>query len=152
MPKATVDARNEKALVIEDEPVIARVCARVLAAEGFQVDIAVNGSVARDMVQQNAYGLILSDIRTPEMNGMEFYGYLQESRPELAGTVIFTTGDLLTGKVRTFLEEAGRPFLPKPFTLDELRSAVRENMGVVAQPVCRSEHGTAPARVEYACP
>ena len=128
MPKATGDGGNWRAIVIEDEPVIARICSRVLAAEGFQVDVAANGSVAMGAVQRNVYDLVLSDIRTPEMNGMEFYGYLQENHPESAGAVIFTTGDVLTGEVSIFLEGAGRPFLQKPFRLDELRSVVREAM------------------------
>jgi hypothetical protein len=39
--------------------------------------------------------------------------------------VIFTTGDVVNDEIKTFLEETGRPFLPKPFTLDELRSVIK---------------------------
>ena len=41
--------------------------------------------------------------------------------------MIFTTGDLVEDYTRRFLELAGRPFLPKPFTIGALREIVREN-------------------------
>jgi DNA-binding response OmpR family regulator len=40
--------------------------------------------------------------------------------------VIFTTGDLMGGDTRSFLEQSGQPFLPKPFTPSELKIMVRE--------------------------
>ena len=117
------------ALVIEDEPVIARVCHRVLGAEGFEVDIAANGMAAKDMLGEKQYHLFLSDIRTPEMSGIEFYWYLKEKYPELAGRVVFTTGDILSDDVKTFVaKEPNVPLIPKPFDPDELRAVVREAM------------------------
>jgi hypothetical protein len=46
--------------------------------------------------------------------------------------VIFTTGDVIGQGTETFLEESGRPFLPKPFTPDELKRLVRQ-VGVECQ-------------------
>ena len=43
------EVKRQSVLVVEDEPCIAMVCMRTLKAEGFQVDIAVNGEVALDM-------------------------------------------------------------------------------------------------------
>ncbi len=127
---------EKKALVIEDEPVIARVCDRVLTAEGYHVDIAVDGMVARDMVGKEKYDLFLSDIRTPEMNGIEFYWYLKKEYPELTDRVIFTTGDVLSDEVKTFvIKEPDVPLLPKPFAPDELRVVVRETMQRIEVPV-----------------
>jgi len=122
------DNRNErKALVIEDEPVIARVCQRILTVEGYHVDIAVNGMIAKKMVNEEKYDLFLSDIRTPEMNGIEFYWYLKKKHPELANRVIFTTGDVLSDDVKTLVtKEPDVTLLPKPFTPDELRVLIRE--------------------------
>ena len=132
----SIDRDGKKALVIEDEPVIARVCDRVLTAEGYQVEIAVNGMVARDMVGEAKYDLFVSDIRTPEMNGIEFYWYLKENYPELANRVIFTTGDILSDDVKTFVtEEPDVPLIPKPFEPDELRVVVREILERITVPV-----------------
>ncbi len=121
-------AEKEKILVVEDEPRITEVCVRVLTTEGFEVDIAVNGVVAQDMLWEKNYDLCLIDIRTPVMNGKEFYEYLNEKHPKLVNGVIFTTGDVLAADTQSFLELAGRPLLPKPFTPDELKNIVRETL------------------------
>ena len=62
-------AHKKRILVVKDEPVISNVCLRVLADEGFEVDVAVNGQVAEDMIEKSSYDLCLIDIRTPVING-----------------------------------------------------------------------------------
>ncbi len=123
----------KRILVVEDEPAISDVCLRVLTGEGFEVDIAVNGKVALDMIEEKQYDLCLIDVRTPTMNGKELYLWLQEKHPKLAGGVIFTTGDVMAGDTQSFLEQATRPFLPKPFTPDELRAILRETLRQVSE-------------------
>jgi DNA-binding response OmpR family regulator len=119
------EAEVRSVLVVEDEPNIARVCERILAAEGFQVDIAVNGEVALGMWREKDYDLCISDIRTPRMNGIELYRQLEIERPEVVNRFIFTTGDTLNGNIKTFLEETGRAYLPKPFAPENLRTIVK---------------------------
>ncbi len=121
-----IGAGAKSILVVEDEPAISQVCLRVLTGEGFEVDIAVNGKVAQEMLEAKQYDLCLFDIRTPEMNGKELYQWLQERHPRLAGRVIFTSGDVMGGDTQSFLEQTGRPFLPKPFTPDELKAIMRD--------------------------
>ena len=113
-------------LVVEDEPVISRICSQTLRGEGFKVDIAANGSIAEDMLGEKEYDLVLIDIRTPVMNGKQLYQSIVERHPDLASGVIFTTGDVLGGDTKSFLEQSGRLFLPKPFTPDELKTIVGE--------------------------
>ncbi len=119
-------AGRKRILIVEDEPAICQVCLRTLTGEGFDVDVAANGAVAQDMLGKKEYDLCLVDIRTPIMNGRELYQHIKEEHPELANKVIFTTGDILDNKVELLLREANRPFLPKPFTPDELTAAVRQ--------------------------
>ena len=116
----------KRILVVEDEPAIGDICRRVLSGEGFEVDIAVNGKVAQDMSDEKQYNLCLFDIKTPVMDGKELYRWLEEKHPQLAGRVIFTTGDVMGKDTQSFLEQTGRPVLPKPFTADELKAIVKE--------------------------
>ena len=118
----------KRILVVEDEPGINEVCQRVLTSEGFEVDIAVNGKVAQDMLEEKQYDLFLFDIKLPVMNGRELYQCIQEKHPKSIDRVIFTTGDVMGGDIRSFVEQTGRPFLPKPFTPDELRTIARETL------------------------
>ena len=60
------------------------------------------------------------------MNGKELYQWLKEKHPRLVSRVIFTSGDVMAEDTQSFLEHAARPFLPKPFTPDELKAMVRE--------------------------
>ena len=118
----------KRILVVEDEPAISELCQKVLAGEGFEVDIAVNGEVAQDMVEEKQYDLFLIDIRLSAINGKELYQWLKEKHPQLTSRVIFTTGDVMSGDTITFLEQTGRLFLPKPFTPDELKAIMRETL------------------------
>jgi CheY-like chemotaxis protein len=122
---------GKSVLVVEDEPGIAKICLRTLTAEGLQVDIAVNGEIGLDMWRKKNYDLCISDIRTPHMNGIELYQQLEKENPEAVKKFIFTTGDVLSGNIKEFLKATGRPYLPKPFTPEELRTIVRKALVTV---------------------
>ena len=117
-----------KILSVEDEPSIRQLCQRVLTSQGYQVDFAINGVAAESMLMKADYDLLLVDIKTPVMDGKQLYRYIEKRYPELADRVIFTTGDVIGDDTQDFLEQTGRPFLLKPFSPDELRALVRDNM------------------------
>jgi len=121
-------AGAKRILVVEDEPAICELCLRVLSGEGFEVNIAANGKVAQDMIEEKQYALCLIDIKMPIMNGKALYQWLKEKHPQLSSRVIFTTGSVMGGETTTFLEQSRRPFLPKPFTPDELKAILRESL------------------------
>lgn len=122
----TLDVTAKRILVVEDEPSITDVCRIVLTREGFEVEVAVNGRVAQDMIEEKQYHLCLIDIRMPKMSGEELYQWLQNKYPKMANGVVFTTGSVIDGETMTFVEQSGRPLLPKPFALRELRAVVDE--------------------------
>jgi len=124
MENLSADAK--RILIVEDEPAVSDLCQRVLTSEGFEVDIAVNGKIAQDMLKEKQYDLCLFDIRTPTMNGKELYQWLKEKHPQMTSRVIFTTGDVMAGDTQSFLEQVGRLFLPKPFTPDQLKAIMRD--------------------------
>jgi len=116
----------KRILIVEDEPSIGIMCQRVLSREGFEVEIAVNGTLAQDMIEKKQYHICMIDIRTPKMSGAELYQWLQKNYPQVANNVIFTTGSVIDEQTMTFIEQSGRPFLPKPFTPNELTAIVKE--------------------------
>ena len=126
MEKPVVGER--RILVVEDEPGITRVCLRTLIPQGYEVEVANNGSIAEGMLGSAEYDLMLVDIRTPVMNGMQLYEYITKKHPKLMNRVIFTTGDVISSDTQCFLEKSGQPVLMKPFTPEELTSIVREAM------------------------
>ena len=122
------DSSVKTILIVEDEPSIVNVCHRVLTNEGYEVEVAINGKLAQNMIAEKQYRMCLIDMRTPEMNGEELYVWLLQEHPQMARRVIFTTGDVMGGDTQGFLEQAGRPFLPKPFTPDEIKTIVKETL------------------------
>ena len=69
-----------KILIIDDERGIRNTLREILADEGHEVEVAENGKQGLEMAQAKAYDLIYSDIKMPEMDGMEFLSKLVESR------------------------------------------------------------------------
>ena len=119
---------NSRILLVEDESGIRRICRRVLIAEGYQVDVAAHGAIAEEMLMEEDYDLILVDIKTPVMNGKQLYQYIRERHPGLIDRVVFTTGDVIGNDTQSFLEQAGRPVLLKPFTPGDLKATVKKTL------------------------
>ncbi|MDD5190031.1 MAG: response regulator [Dehalococcoidales bacterium] len=115
-------------LVVEDEPAISEIVVRVLTNDQTQVFIAANGRMAQTMLASNDFDVCLLDIRTPAMSGKELYTWMQEHHPGLIPGVIFTTGDTMSNNIENFIEESGRPYLPKPFTPDELKTIISNTL------------------------
>lgn len=117
-----------KILVVEDEHVIREICRRVLTAEGYQVSIAENGKLAKEMIYKDDYSLFLIDLRTPVIDGQELYVWMLQEKPELVNRVIFTTGDLMGTQALRFITQTKKAFLPKPFNGEGLKSIVRTTL------------------------
>ena len=123
----------KRMLIVEDEPAICDLCQRVLSSVYFEVDIAGNGKVAQGMIADKQYDLFLFDIKIPEMSGIELYQWLEEKHSREAKKVIFTTGSIRGQDTTNFIDQTGRPFLPKPFTPDELKTIVTETLKEVGK-------------------
>lgn len=116
-----------RVLLLEDEPIICRAAIRTLTNQGFEVDIAANGLIAKEKVDgHKGYEFLIFDIKTPIMNGIQVFEYLENEYPELANKVIFTTGDSLSVITKNFLEKVNRPLLNKPYTPNELVMLINE--------------------------
>lgn len=60
-----------KILIVEDDPLIARLYEKVFKFEGFEVDVALNGLEGLEKVRSGKPTLVILDIMMPEMNGLE---------------------------------------------------------------------------------
>lgn len=119
--------KRKRVLIMEDEPVISKVIARALGAEGFEIDTAENGLVAKSKIDTgNKYDLFIFDIRTPVLSGIQLFEYLEKKHPELPGKVIFMTGDCLNTATGLFLERVKRPYLTKPFTPSQIQKMAKQ--------------------------
>ena len=72
-----------KILVIDDDPSILTMLKKMLEREGYEVDIACNGSEGLDKIEDSPPDLLITDIVMPEKEGMELIFYLRRKKPEL---------------------------------------------------------------------
>jgi len=114
-------AERLRVLVVDDEPHILHYMEATLESWGHQVELARDGSQALKRALTQHFDLIICDLRMPRLGGREMYHTLAQMHPAVAERIIFATGDTVRGDTLAFLEELGRPFLQKPFKLDELR-------------------------------
>jgi CheY-like chemotaxis protein len=117
--------RGKAILIVDDEPEVGSVLGDLLSADGHQVEIAANGALALEKLQERAYDLILSDIKMPELDGPGLYREVEHRHPELLRRFIFITGDALSPETSKFLETTRVPSLQKPFNLLGVRRVVQ---------------------------
>jgi len=123
---ATPAAERLRILVVDDEPHILHYMQATLESWGHTVVLAPDGSQALKRALTQAFDLIICDLRMPRLGGREMYQTLAQMHPSVAERIIFATGDTVRGDTLEFLERLGRPFLHKPFKLDELRRVLAD--------------------------
>jgi CheY-like chemotaxis protein len=113
-------------LVIDDAPSVRQALAARLRRDGATVDTAATGQHALALLQERRYDVLLCDLRMPELDGPTFYALLTRQYPSLRPRVVFLTGDTLSADSLAFLEQCGQPWLPKPCTIEAIRSAMAQ--------------------------
>ena len=116
-------------LVIDDEKSIQDLLVDVLSADGHKVDTASDGRIALHKLSSRKYDVIIADVKMPGMDGRTFFEYLSRTNPPLKKRVIFITGDTLSGETKEFLNRVDNICLEKPFSLEEIKSALSELVG-----------------------
>ena len=127
-----MDMSEKKILVTEDEDALREMLVVVLKDEDYQVDSASDGKAALELLSQNNYDLLATDLFMPEMNGAELIRKCRNSYPD---TKIL----LLSGGGRELEAEHKNPivkfegetievdlYMKKPCNLNELLSVVEE--------------------------
>lgn len=117
---------DDLVLLVDDEEYIVNVLKEIISHWIPNIDSVRSGKEALELINTKDYDFILSDIRMPDMNGMELYNHLRQIKPELASKVIFLTGDTQSEDVRCFLDLTMAKYLSKPFQIRELIDAMLE--------------------------
>ncbi len=130
-----------KILVIEDEAPIREKIETVLRLEGYDVAGADDGRSGVQAAQADVPDLIICDVLMPELNG---YGTLEAIRADQRTApvpVIFLTAAASRADMRRGMELGADDYITKPYTVDELLTAVRTRLD--RQDVIRQSGGPA---------
>jgi ActR/RegA family two-component response regulator len=111
-------------LVMEDDLSVAKGLELVLSEEGYAVNLAGTGELALEAFRQKRFDLLVADLRLPDIDGMEVIKEVKEAKPETE--VIVITGYGTTATAVEAMKLGVHDFLPKPFTEDQIKSAIDE--------------------------
>ena len=111
-------------LVMEDDLSVAKGLELVLSEEGYAVNLAGTGELALEAFRQKRFDLLVADLRLPDIDGMEVIKEVKEAKPETE--VIVITGYGTTATAVEAMKLGVHDFLPKPFTENQIKSAIDE--------------------------
>ncbi len=101
-------------LVVDDEEVVLKSCERLLGSEGFDVDTASSAIDALGLLDRKKYDLILTDIKMPEMDGLQFMRAVRGKNPDI--NIVVITGYPSQDTLKESLSLRIVDYVPKPFS------------------------------------
>lgn len=110
-------------LIVDDEVLVTSGCKRILEANHYDVTIATTGQEGLGRAFQGDFDLVVTDLRLPDLDGMEIVRALRSRQPDVAIVVITGYGSVESAVEAAKLGVSG--YIEKPFTPKELADAVR---------------------------
>jgi two-component system, OmpR family, copper resistance phosphate regulon response regulator CusR len=109
-------------LIVEDEQRLSKVLKRQFESEGFRAEVAHDGYLGKQMIEKNAYNLIILDINIPLINGYDLCKEIRKSNkniPIIMLTALGTPDNKVTG-----FDAGADDYVLKPFDFRELLARV----------------------------
>lgn len=144
--------KNLSVLLVEDHRQLAQTVVEYLEQEGALVDYASDTSLARSLVREHHYDILILDVMLPGEDGYTFCQYLRKELALDTPVIFMTARDQLDDKLEGFAR-GGDDYIVKPFALPELVARVRalvrrERREVAANVLQVSDLELDPARQE----
>ena len=112
-----------KILIIDDERSIRNSLGEILTDEGYDVDVAEDGTVGCAMAEKEKYNIIFCDIKMPGMDGIEVLEKLNEMEIDSAVVMISGHGDIATAV--ECIKKGAFDFIPKPLDLNRILITIK---------------------------
>lgn len=119
----TPDSKKETLLVVDDTPNTLELLQRKLGSQGYQVYTAPDVAQAIKILESTPVDLVITDLKMPKVSGLDLVRHIRENLKDTE--VMMITGyATIEGAVKA-IKVGAEEYLPKPFTDEELCSAVR---------------------------
>lgn len=105
-------------LIVDDDQRMAKTLKDILTVKGYEADLAHSGPEALKRVTEGHFDCVLTDIKMPEMNGVELYKVIKQTQPDIP--VILMTAYSTSKLVTEGLEEGAIAALTKPLDINSL--------------------------------
>ncbi len=109
---------SKSILIVEDEEVLRQSLAELLSDEGYEVQQASDGKQAYELILDHPADLILTDIRMPNMDGLELLGKLRQTAPQTP-VIILTAYGTVESAVAA-MHSGAHDYMLKPVNFDEV--------------------------------
>jgi two-component system, OmpR family, response regulator MprA len=119
-------------LVVDDEPTVRRALERALRLESYEVELAVDGREALDVLAEHPPDAIILDVSMPGIDGLEVCRRLRAAG-DRTPILMLTARDAIDDRVKG-LDVGADDYLVKPFALRELQARVRALLRRTAEP------------------
>ena len=113
-----------RVLLLDDDPAIQRLVAKLLDRAGFRVDVVGKGLQALQKLERERYDAILLDLMMPHEGGMTVIKVLREQAPDLLQRVVLLTAT--PASVTKSIEKEVAAVVRKPFEPEALIATVRQ--------------------------
>ena len=125
-PAVPVHRGQGTVLIVDDEPAVLRVTARMLQKMGYDVLAAPGGRQAIEFLRQHGtrVSLVLLDMVMPEMSGRATFDALREIVPDIK--VLLCSGYSVEGEAQEILASGCKGFIQKPFDVATLSAKIQE--------------------------
>ena len=112
-----------KVVVVEDDPALGEALAQALRLEGIDAALFNDARTAMRLMGPAFDGVIVSDVRLPGLDGIEFFELVRKSDPDIP--VIFTTGHGDVAMAVDMLKKGAADFFTKPYSISEILRAIQ---------------------------
>ncbi len=120
--KSTVNTQSSKILVVDDEKSIRVTTSEFLKDEGYEVDVAEDAAVAKDMLIQKEFDVVLVDIIIPRVTGVDLLKSIKEASPQVQ--VIMMTGEPTVETASEAVRAGAFDYLTKPIEINQFLKVV----------------------------
>jgi len=134
----------KKILIVDDELNMRLVLSAMLKKEGFDVSAAANGREALQILQSINVAVVITDLKMPDIDGMELLTRIAERYPEIPVIMITAHGTIATAVEA--LKKGAFDYITKPFDLDDLKNIVSK--AIKTRVLKESELSVAPSEIE----
>lgn len=115
---------DPRVLVVDDEPIVTKSCRRILSEVGYEVATTESGREGVSRALAEDFDLILTDLRMPDLDGMELVRTLRSKKPDTAIVIITGYGTVSSAVEAT---KAGvADYIEKPFTPEQVKDAASQ--------------------------
>lgn len=118
LKRVEVDEPKARILAVDDEEVILDSFRKILVLEGYSIDTVISGPEALTLLKQHDYDFLFTDLRMPEMDGVDVAKAAKHLRPDM--DVIIITGYASIESAVETMKHGAMDYVQKPFTDTEL--------------------------------